>query len=188
MGRGRGGSAGGAGGGLSESSDASECGGAVEARRGVEDKREEWGAGDGRQRGDERRSVSPGWGDERRAVSRRERRSFMRRESGEVEPLSAPVIESTWDQIAFFRVSICTGARRNPVTCGTNQGNSTRRFTPRLRAGRCLEPLNAPVIESTCERALISDKVFIKWFLECQLPHKTVDLLLTIFTLSDSKH
>jgi len=27
------------------------------------------------------------------------------------------------DQFAFFRSLICTGARRNPATCGTNQGN-----------------------------------------------------------------
>jgi hypothetical protein len=27
-----------------------------------------------------------------------------------------------WDQIAFFRSSIGTGARRNPAACGTNQG------------------------------------------------------------------
>jgi len=26
-------------------------------------------------------------------------------------------------QIAFFRTLICTSARRNPTTCGTNQGN-----------------------------------------------------------------
>ena len=34
----------------------------------------------------------------------------------------APHQPSERDQIAFFRSLICTGARRNPATCGTNQG------------------------------------------------------------------
>ena len=36
------------------------------------------------------------------------------------------------DQIACFRSLIRTGARRNPASCGTNQGNKKRRFARRL--------------------------------------------------------
>ena len=38
------------------------------------------------------------------------------------------------DQITFFRSLIFTASRQNPATCGTNQGNRTRRFAPPLRA------------------------------------------------------
>jgi len=38
----------------------------------------------------------------------------------------------------LFSSLICTGARRNPATCGTNQGHWKRRFAAPLRAGgRC---------------------------------------------------
>ena len=46
-----------------------------------------------------------------------------------------PVVESGLHQIAFFRFSICTGARRNPATHGANHGNCQRRSTPPRRAG-----------------------------------------------------
>ena len=39
------------------------------------------------------------------------------------------------DQIDFFRSLIDTGARRNPASCVTKQGNVKNRFNPALRAG-----------------------------------------------------
>ena len=40
--------------------------------------------------------------------------------NGDVRPPSA---EGSWDQAAHFRAWLCTGAHKNPATCGTNQGN-----------------------------------------------------------------
>jgi len=39
--------------------------------------------------------------------------------------------------IAFFRTMIYTGARPNPVTCGTNQGNKTTDLMAAPPAGVC---------------------------------------------------
>jgi len=38
-------------------------------------------------------------------------------------------------KLRFSIPSSCSGARRNPVSCGTNQGARKRRFSPALRAG-----------------------------------------------------
>ena len=40
-------------------------------------------------------------------------------------------------QIALSRSLICAGARRNPATCGTRQGDRKRGFAHPLRAGGC---------------------------------------------------
>ena len=46
-----------------------------------------------------------------------------------------PSQPSESDQNAFSRPLICTGARRNPAMCGTNQRDRKRRFALPLRAG-----------------------------------------------------
>ena len=45
---------------------------------------------------------------------------------------------SEWVQIVGVSSLVCTGARRNPATCGTNQEARKRRFGPALRAGAML--------------------------------------------------
>ena len=45
---------------------------------------------------------------------------------------------SEWSQ-AFSRSLICTGARRNPETWGTHQGNRKRMFDRTLRAGSTIQ-------------------------------------------------
>jgi hypothetical protein len=45
----------------------------------------------------------------------------------------SPSAQCMLRQMALFSCFICDGARRNPATCGTNQGNRKRRFDPTLR-------------------------------------------------------
>ena len=74
---------------------------------------------------------------------------------------SVPVLQPPEDQIAFFSSLICTGARQNPATCGTRDGNRTSRSNRTSQSGRELEvqglgptsPHSA--IESTSSTALI---------------------------------
>ena len=52
---------------------------------------------------------------------------------GYSSPVQAPR-EPSACQIAFLNFLVCTGARQNPGTCDTNQGDLQRRFVPPLRA------------------------------------------------------
>ena len=49
----------------------------------------------------------------------------VERAGGDCVPIRARLLlVPERDQIVFFKILICTGARRNPTTRGTNQGNS----------------------------------------------------------------